>query len=422
MDKMLEENMKMSFRNQLRGERMNLKSFITDDEIITIAQKLISIESHKDYELKESEVAIWIKNYLNKEGIESNIDEVEKNRPNVYGQLIGENEGIKLLLTGHTDTILGFNMDYPPFQPFIKDGKLYGRGSADMKGGIAAMIAAMTAVKRSNVLLSHGVMFAGVIDEEERSKGTEHLIKKNINAKMAIIGEPTQLKVCTAHKGMEWIEVTFKGRAAHASRPHEGINAIYTATEFIKMVKDELQPKIESNKFDLLGSGTINIGVIRGGDEPNIVCDNCSIRIDRRWLPNETLKSIYDEIKKVAQRAVDIVGGSFEMRTMSEFTASMSNSPHNISHNHPLVVQAINSVMEVTGKLEKPSAFPAWSDAALLSKYMETKCIILGPGNINQAHANDEFCDIDQIIQAAHIYMDIIEKLCIKEKNKEQKK
>ncbi|WP_291632670.1 M20 family metallopeptidase [Clostridium sp.] len=394
---------------------MNFKNFITGDEIISIAKQLVSMESHKNYELKESEVAIWIKNYLEKEGIESSIEDVEKNRPNVYGQLRGENEGIELMLTGHTDTVLGFNMDYPPFQPFIKDGKLYGRGSVDMKGGITAMLAAMVAVKRSNAVLSHGVMFAGVIDEEERSKGTEYLIKKNVKAKMAIIGEPTQLKVCTAHKGMEWIEVTFKGRSAHASRPHEGINAIYAATEFIKMVKDELQPKIESYKFDILGNGSINVGVIQGGDEPNIVCDQCSLKIDRRWLPNETMESLYDEITKVAQKAIDIVGGTFEIRRMSEYTSALGNSPHHIQHNHPLVQQAIKSVTEVTGKPQEPCAFPAWSDAALLSTHMGTECIILGPGNINQAHSNDEFCEIDQIIQATYIYMDIIEKLCVKE-------
>jgi len=394
---------------------MNLRSFIEAEEIIAIAEKLVSMESHKDFELKESEVALWIKNYLEKEGIESSLEEVEKNRPNVYGQLRGENEGIELMLTGHTDTILGFNMDYPPFQPFIKEGKLYGRGSVDMKGGIAAMLAAMIAVKRSNAVLSHGLMFAGVIDEEQRSKGTEHLINKKVKAKMAIIGEPTLLEVCIAHKGMEWMEVIFKGRSAHASRPHEGINAIYAATEFIKMVKDELEPMIESNKFDLLGNGTINVGVIQGGDEPNIVCDKCSVRIDRRWLPNDTLKSIHEEVKVVAQKAVDLVGGTFEIRSMSEYTASMSNSPHHIQQNHPLVQQAIKSVMKVTGNPQKPCAFPAWSDAALLSTHLGTECIVLGPGNINQAHANNEFCELDQIIQAAHIYMDIIEKLCIKE-------
>ena len=395
---------------------MKLRDFITAEEIISIALKLVSIESHKEYKLRESEVALWIKNCLEKEGIESSIEEVEKNRPNVYGQLKGENEEIELMLSGHIDTILGFNMDYPPFEPFKKDGKLYGRGTVDMKGGIAAMLAAMIAVKRSNVVLSRGVMFAGVIDEEERSKGTEHLIKKNVKAKMAIIGEATQLRVCTAHKGMEWMEVIFKGRATHASTPHEGINAIYAATEFIKMVKDELQPKIESNKFELLGNGTINVGIIKGGDEPNIVCDHCCVKIDRRWLPNETLESIHDEVKKVAQRAVDVVGGTFEVKSMKEYTASMSNSPHHIQHNHPLVKQAIKSVIEVTGKPQKPYAFPAWSDAALLSNFMGTECIILGPGSINQAHSNNEFCEVVQIIQAAYIYMDIIDKLCITKK------
>lgn len=392
---------------------MKLSDYIGNDEIIKIAKNLVAIEGHKAVDQKESEVAMHIKNILDNEGIESELDEIEENRPNVYGRISGKEKVLELMFNGHIDTVPGFTMDYEPFKPFIKDGKLYGRGSADMKGGIAAMLCAMIAIKRSNKDLSKDLMFAGVIDEEECSKGTEHLIKNKIIPKFAVIGEPTDLNVSIAHKGMEWIEVVFHGRSTHGSRPHEGINAVYAASEFNRLVFSEFMPELAKRKFDLIGNGTINVGIIKGGDDPNIVPDKCTVQIDRRWLPSETLESVYKEIEELAQRAVNTVGGSFEINEMREFTASMINTPHSIDKDHRLVTEALDSVKNITGKSQEAIGFPAWSDAALLSNNADSKCIILGPGNINQAHANDEFCDIDQIVHATEIYFDLIKKFCL---------
>ncbi|MBV1757320.1 MAG: M20 family metallopeptidase [Dethiosulfatibacter sp.] len=397
---------------------MQLIEFISNYEVLKIHKELISIEGHKEVDDKESKVADYIQKLLEKEGIEAELDLIEENRPNVYGYIRGEEEGIELMFNGHTDTIPGFTMDYDAFKPFVKDGKIFGRGSADMKAGLTAALASMIAIKRSGVKLKKTVMFAGVIDEEERSKGTERLIEKGIIPKMVIIGEPTQLEVSIAHKGMEWMEVKFKGRSTHGSRPHEGINAIYMASEFNRLVMEELQPEIESKQFDLVGNGSINVGVINGGNDPNIVPDTCTIQIDRRWLPNETLESIYKEVQDLAQKVIDKFGGSFETREMRELTASMINAPHSIAIEHPLVIEAVKAVEKHTNTKRKPRDFPAWSDAGLLSNHSEAECIILGPGNINQAHANDEFCEIDQVIQGTNIYFDLIQEFCV---NKEEK-
>ncbi|WP_026894478.1 M20 family metallopeptidase [Clostridiisalibacter paucivorans] len=391
---------------------MNLLDFISKEEILSLITDLIRVEGHKDTEKRESDVARFIKNYFEKEGISTEIDIIEENRPNVYGYLKGKTDGINLMFNGHIDTIPGFTMDYPPFQPFVKDGKIYGRGSADMKGGITAMLSAMTAIKRAGVDLDETVMFAGVIGEEERSKGTEHLLKINIIPKNVVIGEPTDLEVSIAHKGMEWIEVKFNGKSTHGSRPHEGINAVYAASEFCKLVREELQPKVEKQEFPLLGHGTINVGLIKGGDDPNIVPDTCLVQIDRRWLPNQTLDGIHNEIKEVAQKAVNIIGGTFEVRAMREFTASMINAPHSIKEDDELVENLLDITEDVTGKPKNPVAFPAWSDAGLLGNHSDAKCVVLGPGNIVQAHANDEFCDIEQICQATEIYFNLILKMC----------
>lgn len=392
---------------------MEITKFTSENEIIDIITKLVSIESHKNVDQRESTLTKYIMDIFEKNKIHVEYDEVEENRPNIVGKIFGEHKLIHLMFNGHTDTVPGFTMEYEPFKPFIKDGHIYGRGSADMKGGIAAMIAAMIAIKRQGLQLKKTVAFAGVIDEEERSKGTEHLIKKNIISDYVVIGEPTSLRVCTAHKGMEWIEVSFKGKATHGSSPKAGKNAIYMAADFCRMIYEELDPIISKREHDLLGCGSINVGCINGGDDPNIVPDRCSVQIDRRWLPNETLEFIHKEIEGYAAKAADKFEGQYEIRAMREFTASMINAPYSIEQNNELVTTALDITSQITGKYFPARDFPAWSDAGLLSNHTRAKCIILGPGNIKQAHANDEFCSIDEILKASEIYFNLIKKLCL---------
>lgn len=394
---------------------MNLKDYVSVDEIINLTKDLIETEGHKATEKRESDVAYFIKKILDKENIKTKIKEIETMRPNIYGKLKGESDEIELMFNGHIDTVPGFTMDYKPFSPFIKDGKIYGRGSADMKGGIAAVLAAMIATKRSEAKLKKSLFFAGVVGEEECSKGTEQLIKDNIIPKMVVIPEPTQLEVAIAHKGMEWIEVIFKGKSTHGSRPHEGINAIYTASEFCNIVRTELQKKVESKKYTLIGNATINVGVVKGGNDPNIVPNRAKVQIDRRWLPNETIEEIYEEINEAAKKAVNKIGGSFEVNELRELTASMINTPHSIDENYKLVKEALSSVEKITSKKKEAVAFPAWSDAGLLTNHTSAKSIILGPGNIDQAHADDEFCDIEEIIKTSEVYFDLIQKMCLEE-------
>lgn len=393
--------------------QLEIAEFISESEIIDIAKNLISIEGHKDIKDRESKVAEYIKNLFENENIPIEVIEIEKNRPNIYGKIEGDDDTVNLMFNGHIDTVPGFTMNYEPFKPFIKDEKIYGRGSADMKGGITAMLSAMLAVKRQKLKLKKTVMFAGVIDEEERSKGTEQLILEKVAPNYVVIGEPTDLRVCVAHKGMEWIEIKFKGKATHGSRPREGKNAIYMASEFCKLIYEELEPIITKREFELLGSGTINVGRILGGDDPNIVPDSCSVQIDRRWLPNETLEFIHKEVEEFACIAAEKFGGKYEIKAMREFTASMINAPYSIALDDELVKIALNITAEVTGQELLPRDFPAWSDAGLLTNHTDAKCIILGPGNINQAHANDEFCAIDDIVKASEIYFKLIKKLCL---------
>ncbi len=391
---------------------MKVLEHISEQEILDLVLEMVGTESHKECDQKEEAVAKWMVSQFENEGIETSLDAVVEGRPNAYGVIKGDDEAIMLMLTGHTDTVPGFKMKYDPFKPFVKDGKVFGRGSVDMKGALAAMMAAMFAVKRSGVKLSHTAMFAGVIDEEECSKGSEHMIKTNIVPKHVVIGEPTNLDVTIAHKGMEWVEVKFKGVATHGSRPKEGINAIYAASLFSNMVREELEPKIDSKVFPLLGNGSINIGKIKGGDDPNIVPDECTVEIDRRWLPSETLESIHKEIEELAIKAADVIGAKVEIRAMRELTSSMINAPYSISETDDFVKTVCDISEGITKSDKTPKAFPGWSDAGLIGIHTPAKCIIMGPGDIVQAHANDEFCSVEQIMQASEIYYELILKMC----------
>ena len=388
---------------------MNLKEYVKDEEIIEIAKNLIAIKSDET----EDKVAYWIKEYLNQEGIPGVIDEVEEGRLNVYGEIKGVSGKCGLMLNGHLDTVPGINMDFEPYTPFIKNGKLYGRGSCDMKGGIAAELAAITAVKRANIKLNNSVMFTGIVDEERRSIGAEKLIKEKIKADFAVVAEPTNLQVLIMLKGVETIEVTFHGKAAHGSIPKEGINAIYMASEFIRLIQEEIEPEVEANKIDLLGSGSICASVIHGGHTANAVADLCTVTIDRRWLPNETLESIYKQIDSIAKKVADKFGGKFESRSKKEALASMGNIPYMIDPSNRLVQEALKIVEKNSGEMQEPHAMTGWADAALLSHFGGMDCIILGPGAPEKAHTSDEYNEIDQLIKATNIYIELIEKFCI---------
>lgn len=389
-----------------------LKEYISEREILEIVMDLIRIESHKNVSQKELNVAQYIYSVFEKENIEVSLEVIEKNRPNVYAYLGDKKDDVDLLFNGHIDTVPGFTMDYAPFKPFIRDGNIYGRGSADMKGAIGAMIAAFIAIKREGLKLTRSCMFSGVIDEEERSKGTEQLIKNGLRPKNVIIGEATELNLCTGHKGMEWIEVTFVGKATHGSRPEEGTNAIYMASEFCNNINNKLQPMIKNRVFDYLGNGSINVGKIMGGDDPNIVPDTCIVQMDRRWLPQETLEDIQEEISIIAREIASKYNGKYKIKAMREFTAELINRPYKIDDDHPFVQSMKNIVDSVTNKTPSTIAFPAWSDAGLLSYHTRANCVILGPGNINQAHANNEFCSISDILLATEIYYSAIKKIC----------
>jgi len=398
---------------------MEIFNWISKEEMNQLLLDILSIESHKDTQHQELEVAQWLKDFFQNEEIPVHLDTVETNRPNVIASLSKTNsESINLMFNGHLDTVPGFQMEYPPFDPFIQDGNIYGRGTADMKGALVAMMAAFAAAKRSKLDISKNIVFTGVVDEEESSKGAEDLVKRGYQTDYIIIGEPTQLNVSTTHKGMEWLEFTFYGKSTHGGNPWKGKNAVYAASEFCQVLENELQPKLKHTQNNKLGSGTVSVGRISGGSMPNIVPASCTVEVDRRWLPEEDLDTVNNELITIAKDIAQARGTTVVYRTMDESTASMGNQPYKFPEDDPFLKHVTDIAEKVARTPVRQNGFPAWTDAGILGVQTDAKCLILGPGNVEQAHADNEYCSLKEIYQASEIYFRLIQSM--KETNHEQ--
>ncbi len=387
--------------------------YYTQEELVKLTQSLIQIPSHKAVPTREKEVAEFIYEFCNRHGIEAEMVPVEEERSNVLAYLRGDGTGKTLMLNGHLDTVPPYNMTIDPFGAEIKDGCIWGRGTADMKGAVACMLIALIAIKRSGVKLKGDVIFTGVIGEEERSEGTEHLIKSKLYADGAIVGEPTHYDYAIGHRGLEWLEIIIKGRAAHGGMPHLGVNAIEKAATLIERIRKELYPKLTKRHNEYMGPSVMNFGVVSGGSQPSTVADVCHIKIDRRYTPGETVESVIREYQ-------DIIN-SLKLED-SEFDAEIIRIPDNMltldhlylitSSEDPIVSAVKESIQKVIGKEPEITTKSGWTDAALLSNYAKIPTVVFGPGKISAAHTEDEKVEISELEAFVKMYECIIEKFC----------
>jgi acetylornithine deacetylase/succinyl-diaminopimelate desuccinylase len=384
----------------------SLNSVISEKEVIDFIGELVKRPSYNGVKNQETEVAKCIHDLFVKEGIESEIVHIEDGRSNIIAKLKGEKNGKTLLLTGHMDTVPPYDM-IEPFNLKSDGENLMGRGVVDMKGQLACMIYSMIAIKRSKVILSGDVIFAGVIDEEEKSLGTIDLIEKGIKADAAIVGEPTNLNICVAHRGLEWFELYFKGKTVHGGAQKDGINAILKASNFIQRVEKNLLQEIEKEAHNIIGTSSMNYGVISGGTQPSTVAGECILKIDRRWVPGikyedvvQEFQDIIDELSKEDNK-FDCTLKVMDASVMKE---GYVHEPMEIDINHPIVNIVQATTQEVLGKIPALTYFPAWSDGGLLSSYANIPTIVFAPGNLKTAHSADEQLEIKQILPSTLIY------------------
>jgi len=384
---------------------------IKAEEIIALISDLVSSPSHEGVEKQETDTAIKIYDFFMREGIEVERIPVVAGRCNVIARIKGNAGGRTLLLTGHMDTVPPFDMK-DPYHVRIEDGKMFGRGVVDMKGALSCMMIAMAALKRARIEPEGDIIFAAVIDEEDSSLGTKALIQSGLTADAAIVGEPTEMEICVGHKGVEWFEVSFQGKAVHGGKQKEGVNAIQKAAMFINRIEMDLIPKLDGRVHPIIGESTLNYGFIKGGTQPSTVAGECILQIGRRWIPSEKYEDVIADFQLILdQMQEEDPNFKAVFRPMEEELVNGKPIEDDCRHeametqlDHPIIFAAKKAVADIFGKEAAPRAFDAWSDGGLLNAYGKIPSIVLGPGNLESAHSPGEFLEVNEVVPATFIY------------------
>ena len=390
------------------------KDNLNNHEAVKLTQELIRIPSHKYVENRESDVGEFIYDYCKKSGLEVELQTVEGKRRNVIARLRGNGTGKNLIFNGHIDTVPPYEMTIEPFGGEIKEGYVLGRGSNDMKGAVACMIAAMVNIKNKGKVLGGDIILTAAVGEEEKSDGTEYVVKSGITADGAIVGEPSNYGYALGHRGLEWLEIRIEGKIAHGGIPELGINAISKAAKLIRKIEEELMPKLKERQNEWMGPSVMNFGLIKGGTQPSSVADSCIIQIDRRYLPGENVEGVIKEYQ-------DIIN---ELKAEDpEFKAEIIRMDSNLmdEYDHaPLIAQPDSEIAKTVYSVLKKfnnkepniEKRRGWTDAGVLSTYGKIPTVVTGPGDLKYSHAKDEKIPVVDLVNYVDIYTEIAEEFC----------
>jgi len=373
------------------------------DYVVSMLSNMIRINSENPPG-REEELASYVAERLAELGLKAWIDRFQ-GRANAIGSIKIGNGG-KIMLVSHLDTVPAEERDLwkiPPFSGAVKDGKVYGRGAADAKGCIASMLGCLKALADEGWPIHGEIIFAAVADEESENRGIRRLVAQGVKADYAVVGEPTNLNVCIAHKGSIVLRANFRGKAAHSSKPEKGINAVYAASEYALRI-EKLSKRFRI-RHGLLGRPSLAVTVVMGGVKDNVIPDRCELVINRRTLPNENLEKIVNRLKDLADKI------SKRRRVKASIKIDRYLPASETDRDEEIVKAGLRAVSRVLGKRARPKGFQATCDMTFLVHRANIPCIILGPGRLEEAHVIDEWVEIDQLINGSKIYRELIMEL-----------
>ena len=378
------------------------KGMIEEKEVVNLLGDLISINSVNPLEDRsakgEKDLASYVRGYLKNTGIKSILQPVLDERPNVIGIVESENKGKNFVLEAHMDTVKVDNMTIDPFLPKIKEGKMFGRGACDDKGSLAAMLLAMKLLKQKNISLKGDVYLAAVVDEEHKYRGVLHFLNQGFKFDAGIVGEPTDLDIIIAHRGCLRWRIISKGVSVHSSEPEKGKNAIYLMSEVIDALQKRLIPLCRKKSHPLVGSPTFSVNIIQGGTQINIVPDRCFIEIDRRMIPGENDQDVLKEVDELLDE-LRKENSLLEVEREDPFVTSPSMQ---INEDEEIVQVLYKCAKDRKAAEPKIRGGRFDSDAGkFVARGISTP--VFGPGDIAQAHSENEWVEIKQVVQAAEI-------------------
>ena len=350
----------------------------------------------------EDKIANYVADFLQSVGLKTRVQTVASGRSNALGFLHGSGGGKSLMLNGHLDTVGVAGMD-APFSARIEGGRLYGRGAQDMKGGVAAALLAAAALAEGSRLRGDLVV-AAVADEEHKSLGTRVLLEE-IKTDAAIVMEPTELEVATAHKGFAWAEVETLGRAAHGSRPEEGVDAVALMGRVLGGV-ERLQSRLEAAPgHPLLGHGSVHASIISGGQELSSYPAECRLNLERRLLPGEDAQTFESELGEIVSH-LSSQDQKFRARTAMGYSALALETARESAIAQCLLACAQRTI----GPRAKFGAQSFWTDAALLND-AGIASVLFGPGGAG-LHSTVEYVWLEDVALCAETLVECAKEFC----------
>ncbi len=377
-----------------------LLGLIDPGEIVALTQTLVRATGGNPPG-EEAATAAALTQACRERGLDVEESTVAPGRPNIRALLPG-GSGPGLLLLGHTDVVpVGAGWTVDPFGAEVRDGRVFGRGSTDMKGGLAACVVAMSALRRAGIALSGPVELAALVDEEATGHGIRHYVSAADRSHFAgcIVAEPTDLQTIIAARGDSYVEVLVRGAAAHSGRPDDGRNAIYGAAAVISDLQAwhrELAPQAHP----LVGPATWSVGLVDGGLGTSTVPAECRISADRRLLPEEEADCVLEAVRgRIARLELHRQGLDVDI------SMPMSMPGFETPAEHPFVTVADRALADAGGPGLPLGGWTAACDGGFMARDAGVPTIVLGPGSVNdQAHRADESVGVEELVVAARAY------------------
>ncbi|USG66933.1 M20 family metallopeptidase [Brevibacillus ruminantium] len=377
-------------------------SLIDEADAVAFLQELIAINSVNPPG-NETAVAEAILRRAAAAGLETSIDEVEPERANLFVSLNGADcsaDKKVLVYSGHLDTVPtgSIQWQHDPFGGERVGNKVYGRGTTDMKGGVAAMILAMEYLHRAGIELNGSLRFAGTVGEEVDCLGAKAVIARRQldDATAMVISEPSNNQPFIAHKGALWLELITYGKTAHGSMPEQGVNAIMAMARFIQELNSYA---FTYSPHPLLGHPTMNIGVIHGGVKTNVVPDQCSLMLDIRTVPGQSHSAIIQELNELLERVCEPIGARFAIHTANDLPA-VTTDPDD-----PFIQLSLNAAMAFLGREVLAKGVNYYTDGSVYGPHLGIPILIYGPGEPTMAHQPDEWIEVDNYLESIRYYM-----------------
>jgi acetylornithine deacetylase len=337
----------------------------------------------------EQAVAEFARDWLQQRGVPAHLEEVAPGRPNVVADL--GRAGPVLVLYGHLDTVGTSGMTIPPFEPRLENGRLYGRGAFDMKGGVAACMAAAAALARDGH--EGRVLLALVADEEYESIGAADFARRH-RADGCILSEPSAGRLVLAHKGFVWADIVTSGHAAHGSRPDLGVSAIAKMGRIIAALDGFDRDTLRARTSALVGAASMHCSLVRGGVGLSTYAPECTLSVERRTLPDETADQVAEELRRVIRDAGE--EATVVIRTV--------RGPLETSAGHPLARAVRGAVEAVTGTAPPDAGEPHWMDSAIFAD-AGIPAVNYGPSGAG-AHEAVEWVDAATVVTCARVYVE----------------